>query len=170
MRDLYLYILKIDDNVVCISHTLENIHSYISQFETYFVDHSSYEIDSIRNGFRETEIMNKYSNVYLYHLNDEIVLTDLEITYYSNLFREMYMNEKTLVSQMLLNNSIMNFTMEERIMNTKTFDMMYAKMKTYESFLNSLDTSVIFEKYIVNPWIAYSETEWLENSKNRWKL
>lgn len=149
-----------DSEVVAISEEMETIALYIQQFSKYFRNHREYEIDTVTEAecpkLFDKNIM-KYSNLYIHPFSDNIVLTDREITYYTPMFREMYENMKTMLSQCVLNCSILNLTIEEKKMNMDLFDRMYEKIHSYQSFLNSLDKDVIFEKYFISPGLVDKE-------------
>lgn len=150
-----MYILFIDTKILAMSESVNDIYHYIEQFKEYFINHNDYKI--IFEDISRGKLCNQYMEYYLHYWNSDIILTDREISYYSELFHKMYEDTKTMISQCMLNNSIMKLSMEEKTLNTRLFETLHSKVYSYQSFLDSLDSEVILKKYIVNPLVIKDE-------------
>ena len=149
-----MYILYIEEKVVAICEELEPISKYIEQFGNYFENMKSYEVYFERNRLESSKLFVKYSHLYLHPLTDDIALTDMEISYYSEELRKMYMNNKVMIAQAYLNMKMMSFDSNEYRLNEEFIDMMYSKFTSYESFLSSLDRDMLIRNYFVNPYFV----------------
>ena len=149
-----MYVLYIEEKVIAICEELEPMAKYIDQFENYFGNMKSYEIRKVNSRVESSKLFVKYSHLYLHPLTDDIVLTDIEISYYSEELRKMYMNNKTMIAQAYLNTKIMSFDSDESLLNEQFMNMMYSKFTSYESFLDSLDKNMLIRNYFVNPYFV----------------
>ena len=149
-----IFILKIEENIIAISENLDDINAYINQFFDYFNGLKSYQVISLRDKYESDKLLISYSEKYLHYFTSEIILTEEEIRFHSNYFKEMYTNTKNMMSQCILNNTYLNLSIQEKMQNTRLFDMYYEKIKSYEDFLNNLNTETILKNIIINPLIV----------------
>lgn len=167
MRKNKLFIIKLDERIIAISENMESIALYINQFAHYFRNHYEYEISTISetdNPKQFNFISSSYSDLYLHPFTKNTVLTQKELLFYGEIFHELYENTKNMMSQCIKNCKLFDLSIEEKKMNMDLFDSMYKKIYSYQSFLNTLDESYIFEKYIVNPGLI--DTMEIKNNQN----
>lgn len=156
MKKFYfpVYTLTYNQSLVAISENVDLISKYLNQFAySYFKDGIEYKTARINSYSECNTIMSSFPELLLHHFNDDIVLTDMEITHYSKIFREMYENQKIMISQCMMNNSILKLTPEEKKLNMDLFEMMHSKIYSYQSFLDSLDSDMLLKNYIIDPLI-----------------
>ena len=151
-----LYVLKNNIGILAISEELMDIAKYIDQFESYFVE-NQYEITEITDRIKVRQYLSMYREKYLHYFTNDIILTDMEITYYhKEVFGEIYENMKIMISQSYLNLQLIKMDAEEIELNTKFSDMMYEKIHSYQMFLDSMRTEEILRRYICKPLDAQS--------------
>lgn len=161
-----VFILKIEEKIIAISENLDDINAYINQFFDYFNGLENYQVTSLRDKYEANKILISYSEKYLHYFTPEIILTEEEIKFHSNYFKEMYTNTKNMMSQCILNNTYLNLSIQEKMQNTRVFDMYYEKIKSYEDFLNSLNTEAVLKNIIINPLIVRNVIRDDERSNN----
>lgn len=164
-----LYILIYNQsNIIAISDELENLQKYILQFKEFFLinqDKFHYRCES--NYEKISKLINRYSDeLFVRNFTDNILLTDLEISYHSPIFQEMYSDFKRMMATTLKLDGILDLDLELKSSIMKNFDSLYDKISSYEDFLNTLNRDILFSNYITDPlttrflYDSNKEMEW----------
>lgn len=183
MKSNCLYILRNTKTnaIYAISEYQEWIAYYIELFEGYFNDikRKEYTVDIIRNQKTIDRYLNKYhQDYYLYPrgINNHLVLTEWEWTYYKPFFKELYEKAKDTIINLHLFHDIYKFnTLTEANIDLDTIrlpqEMLNVSYKFYDiasnfdTFMEHLSIAFVQTNVLVEPIKAHKFNQFLQESQ-----
>lgn len=148
-----LYVLvDSSEKIMAISEDEMLMSKYVIQFSDYFQTNGSQmyvETDSKKID----ELLIRGSLMLLQPLS-HFVFTEMECEYYSAIFRELYENYKSAVSEMISLKKIISLDEESDVALEKGLSAVVKKLKSYEEFLDDLQVEAISRHILIKPYMA----------------
>ena len=135
--------------IYAISENKEYVELYRNQFECC---KNNAQIAHVVDKQKMNSIYRMYYDTYfLEEFKDGLVLTSKEVIYYTKLLTKVYDDMKTMISQLLLNERLLNLTSDELITSRNAFTMYYSKCKSLQEFINMIDVNLFKNEYLIEP-------------------
>lgn len=149
-----VYVLRDDrGTILAVSEERSLIEIYIQQFFNYFKEHET-TIECIKDRYGVRSILDRYIDTAILQPYGKIVLTELEIKYYSIYFKSNYQDIKRMIASIALFNNCMDIPEEFSNRLNDVFKASFTLCKTYEDYLDNLKSEYIFDNIIGDPLLS----------------
>lgn len=158
-RKSKLYLLIYNKSILAISSDLEKLQKYIMQFKEFFlINQEKFYYECEEDSKRISFLINRYQDqLFIRDFSKNILLTDMEISYYKKTFESLYSDFKRMMATTLKMDQLLNIDLKLKASIMENFDKLYENIRSYETFLDTLNKDMIFDHYISNPL----ETRWM---------
>lgn len=160
-----LYVLvDSKDRIMAISEDEALMAKYVIQFSDYFTRNGSQMY--VENSVKKIENLLIKGDLMTLQPFGNFVFTEMECQYYNAVFMELYGNYKNAVGELVSLNKLANLDEETSKSLNKGLAGVIEVLKSYDEFLDTLDTESVSNHILVKPYMAkfyYNEMEVLKN-------
>lgn len=160
------------DKVMAISEDEALMAKYVVQFSQYFQANGSAMY--VENDTKKIEQLLIRGDLMILQPLSHFVFTEMECEYYNAIFRELYENYKSAVSEMISFSKLVSMDDETNKALVKGIGGVVNKLQSYEEFIDDLQVEAISEHILIKPYMAkfyYSELSQLKErfTYDKWR-